>query len=64
MLAIHSSAVKLLQGFRLVAVGALCASAASNLADAAPINWGDRVGQDVTYRMIIEDSGTDTVPPP
>jgi hypothetical protein len=63
MLAIHSSAVKLLQGLRLVAVGALCASAASNLADAAPINWGDRVGQDVTYRMIIEDSGTDTVPP-
>jgi hypothetical protein len=33
------------------------------LADAAPISWGDFIGNTVTYRMVTEDSGTDTVPP-
>jgi hypothetical protein len=35
----------------------------AHLVDAAPINYGDFVGSTVTYRMVTEDSGTDTVPP-
>jgi hypothetical protein len=31
--------------------------------NAEQINYGDRVGSGVTYQMIIEDSGTDPVPP-
>lgn len=39
------------------------ASAIVSQAQAAPINYGDFVGSTVTYRMVTEDSGTDTVPP-
>jgi hypothetical protein len=63
MLSSHSSAVRLVQSFRYFALSAALAWCSSNLADAAPINWGDFVGNTVTYRMVTEDSGTDTVPP-
>jgi hypothetical protein len=35
----------------------------TSFTQAAPINYGDFVGSTVTYRMVTEDSGTDTVPP-
>ena len=64
MLSSHSSAVRLVQCFRYFALRAAVAwCCSSNFAEAAPINWGDFVGNTVTYRMVTEDSGTDTVPP-
>ena len=64
MLSSHSSAVRLVQCFRYFALSAAVAwCCSSNFAEAAPINWGDFVGNTVTYRMVTEDSGTDTVPP-
>jgi hypothetical protein len=42
-----------------LALGILCCRPSS----AAPISYGDFVGSTVTYRMVMEDSGTDTVPP-
>src|SRR5688572_5198655 len=62
MLASHSSAVRVVRSFIFVFI-ALVAWCSSNLAEAAPINWGDFVGNTVTYRMVTEDSGSDTVPP-
>jgi hypothetical protein len=63
MLASHSSAVRVVRCFRICALSASLVWCFSSLADAAPINWGDFVGANVTYRMVTEDSGTDTVPP-
>jgi hypothetical protein len=63
MLASLSSAVRLVHCFRVVALSASFACCFSNLAESTPILWGDFVGSNVTYRMVTEDSGTDTVPP-
>src|SRR5688572_2497840 len=63
MLASHTSAVRPVNCLRFVTLCASVAWCCSNLAEAAPINYGDKVGQDVTYRMVTEDSSSDTVPP-
>jgi hypothetical protein len=55
--------MRFVQCFRIFALSVPVAWCCSNFAEATPIEWGDKVGQDVTYRMIIEDSSTDTVPP-
>jgi hypothetical protein len=63
MLASLSSAVRVAHCFRVFILSASFAWCFSSLVEAAPINWGDFVGNNVTYRMVTEDSGTDTVPP-
>jgi hypothetical protein len=63
----HSKLVRLvgfISRFSLIvalAPGIFCSRPSS--APAAPITYSDLVGSTVTYRMITEDSGTDTVPP-
>src|SRR3990172_6972076 len=64
MLTSSTSALRLVERSRhLVVLSASLAWCCSNLADAAPINYGDFVGNTVTYRMVTEESGSDTVPP-
>jgi hypothetical protein len=63
MLASHSSAIRLLQFSRYIFISTVFAWSTSNSAQAAPIPYGDFVGTTVTYRMVTEDSSSDTVPP-
>jgi hypothetical protein len=64
MLASYSSACRRVElSLRWVVCSTAFVWCCSNWALAAPISYGDKVGQDVTYRMIKEDSSSDTVPP-
>jgi hypothetical protein len=63
MLKSNSSVVRLARRFRFYIVSSVLAWCCTDAARATPINYGDFVGTHVTYRMVTEDSGTDTVPP-
>jgi hypothetical protein len=63
MLKSTSSVAGLDVRFRFVALFASIAWCCAHVVHAGQISYSDKVGTDVTYRMIMEDSGTDTVPP-
>jgi hypothetical protein len=43
-------------------IGSVLISLAANSASAVPINYGDFMGNSVTYKMVTEDSATDPTP--
>src|SRR5688500_9104212 len=63
MLPSNSSAARFARRFYFFLLSASLALGSTCVVSAAPINYGDFVGSTVTYRMVTEDSGTDTVPP-